>query len=206
MGKELAIRGLVPLGSISGSVDLDMSQGNIFTCTLIGNVVFTVKNTRPGHVAWVNAVQDGTGSRSVAWNGAGGQTVSPSPYVDPAPSGETMITLVGSTASAVRSAVSLGSGLEGHDSYTTGSPTLVPSAGGRLSSLSGTVTNPALPDASLWIDQSIVVYLDNLVAGVTVQAASGDLINGSATYEIIGPYSWATFYSISANKIAAAPA
>lgn len=60
----------VALGNVTGSVDLDMTRGNHFSCTLTGNVTFTFTNPAPtGNlcVLTVEITQDATGSRTVTW-------------------------------------------------------------------------------------------------------------------------------------------
>ena len=70
-------RGLVAKGNVSGAVTLDAAQGSVFTATLIGNVTIAVKNvTITGGPVLVLLTQDETGSRTVSWAGAGGQSVS----------------------------------------------------------------------------------------------------------------------------------
>lgn len=66
----------IPLGSITGTANIaDASSGNVVTATLGGNVSIAIKNLRPGQRLTVVLTQDGTGSRTVSWAGAGGQTV-----------------------------------------------------------------------------------------------------------------------------------
>lgn len=71
----MAARGVVALGSVSGNVTLDASRGSVFLATLVGNVVLSVRNVLVPNSVVVSLTQDGLGSRTVAWNGSGGQTV-----------------------------------------------------------------------------------------------------------------------------------
>lgn len=60
----------VALGNVFGTVDLDMTSGNHFSCTLTGDVTFTFSNPEPtGNICvlTVEVTQDATGSRTVTW-------------------------------------------------------------------------------------------------------------------------------------------
>lgn len=66
-----AINGVVALGNVTGAIQLDLSLGSIFTCTVTGNVVFSFTNWPTGLVAVepiVIATQDGVG-HSISFTG-----------------------------------------------------------------------------------------------------------------------------------------
>ena len=54
---------------------LDASTANFFTLTLTVNTTFAIKNGQPGVPIFINLAQDGTGGRTLAYNGAGGMTI-----------------------------------------------------------------------------------------------------------------------------------
>lgn len=58
------------LGNVSGTVNLDLTQGNYFTCTATGNITFTVTGWNAKalyqHVR-VRVAQDTTGGRTITW-------------------------------------------------------------------------------------------------------------------------------------------
>lgn len=51
----------------SGTIDFDLSSGNVFTTTLGGNRTLTVSNATADQFFVVRLVQDATGSRTVTW-------------------------------------------------------------------------------------------------------------------------------------------
>ena len=53
----------------------DASTSNAFTLTLTTNTTFAIKNGQPGVPIYLTVTQDGSGSRTVAYNGAGGMTI-----------------------------------------------------------------------------------------------------------------------------------
>lgn len=89
--------------------------------------------------------------------------------------------------------------------WTTDGPTLTPSSGGKLNVLSGSVATATLPPAQGWLDQSIVVKLDNLPDGVVISRSGDDEVDGETTYTVGGPFGIATFYALDANTIIAFP-
>lgn len=62
---------IVNLGNVSGTVTLDLAQGNVFICTLVGNATFAAPTNMAncvGQFFTVLVTQDGTGSRTGGWN------------------------------------------------------------------------------------------------------------------------------------------
>ena len=112
-------QGVVDRGDVSGAVTLDASAGAVFKLTLVGNTTLTVKNVRAGGPCVVLVTQDGVGSRTLAWNGAGGQTVSG-------------FTTVVTTAGATSAFVLWGTANDLSSVYATTNPS---SGGGAVSSI-----------------------------------------------------------------------
>jgi hypothetical protein len=79
------VRGVVALGSVTGSVNLDLSAGNHFTLTLTGNTTLTWSNVPAAGLVEV--------SLRVVQNGTGGWTLG-------LPAGTTKVGTLGTTASS----------------------------------------------------------------------------------------------------------
>jgi hypothetical protein len=58
---------IVPLGSISGPITIDRSQGSIFTATAVGNFTLSLTNIIAGQSFTLIVTQDSTGSRSATY-------------------------------------------------------------------------------------------------------------------------------------------
>lgn len=56
-----------PLGNITGATSVNLSQGNVITGTLTGNVTFTFTNGTAGQHLIFILTQDATGGRTVTW-------------------------------------------------------------------------------------------------------------------------------------------
>lgn len=66
-GKQ-ANQPVAALGSITGATTIDFdARGNYITCTLTGNVTFTLSNLRVGTTYVLQIQQDGSGGRSITW-------------------------------------------------------------------------------------------------------------------------------------------
>lgn len=93
-------------------------------------------------------------------------------------------------------------------SYTSGTPTLAPTANAPESIfyLSGSVSTCRLPPASGWIGQRIVVKCENL-SGASLVADTGapDLIDGASTYAIPGLWQSVVLVAKAAAVIRAFP-
>lgn len=61
----------------AATLTLDYSQSTHFKIgVLTGNIVLAIKNAPLGEIVTAQVTQDGTGSRTVAFNGSGGMTIS----------------------------------------------------------------------------------------------------------------------------------
>lgn len=69
VGKRIVGGGIIALGNISGAINLDLSQGNIFTGTLTGNVTFALLNVLAAKAQSIFFIltQDATGGRTITW-------------------------------------------------------------------------------------------------------------------------------------------
>lgn len=54
---------------------MDASIANVFTLTLTTNTTLAIKNGQPGVPIYISLLQDATGNKTVAYNGAGGMTI-----------------------------------------------------------------------------------------------------------------------------------
>lgn len=61
--------------SSAASQTLDASIANVFTLTLTAATTLAIKNVQPGQAIYIIVTQDGSGSRTLAYNGAGGMTI-----------------------------------------------------------------------------------------------------------------------------------
>lgn len=90
----------------------------------------------------------------------------------------------------------------GPDVYTSGSPALVASLGGRTSILTGTASAPVLPDAASNLGLSIVVSKFDLAADLVIGRSGSDKIAGGDTgvaatqYTLTGANTEAVFVSV----------
>ncbi len=75
-GASIIVQGeaCVSLGEVSGNLELDISLGNIFTGTVIGDTVFSVVGRQYGLVT-MYFVQANGGGHTVSFDGVGGFTV-----------------------------------------------------------------------------------------------------------------------------------
>jgi hypothetical protein len=63
-----AVGNIVGLGTTNATTTLDLSAGNNFSLTLVGNInIANPSNIVAGQSGFISIVQDGTGSRTVGW-------------------------------------------------------------------------------------------------------------------------------------------
>lgn len=74
MSTQKTISNVQALASAAAQT-LDAGIGNVFTMTLTANTTLTIKNMQPGQMMFIGVTQDGPGSRTLAYNGAGGMTI-----------------------------------------------------------------------------------------------------------------------------------
>lgn len=74
MSTQRVISNVVPLPSAAAQT-IDASIANVYSMTLTAATTLTIKNGQPGIPIYLIVTQDGTGSRTLAYNGAGGMTI-----------------------------------------------------------------------------------------------------------------------------------
>lgn len=88
--------GVVALGNVSGLQVVDASRGSLFSLTINGATTISLRNVRAGVPCVILVTQSGDGGHALAWNGAGGQSVSGFTTVSPTAGSTSAFVLWGS--------------------------------------------------------------------------------------------------------------